>query len=530
MREKTLNWIGVALIGICFVLSLGRILMAKKQTGDKKVIRIAHLQLEGGVRSTLDKLAAEYMRKHPDVEIIQIAIPQKIFTNWLITQLVGGTAPDIIELSGVTEERLVRYFHPLTDEMNRPNPYNEGTELANVPLRSTFFDGGAAGYSSVLLEYFGISISGFTNRAYYNLDLLKQAVGSEKIPQSYEEFLSACESLDAYSRRIEKPLIAVAGSKYNGPMIMNQLFSSQTQKLLGTLMPPAYSSPNGLRIADAYLQGKWSLESPQVTDGLNLMREVAQKMQPGFMQVQREDAMFYFVQGRALCFVSGSWDVTSIREQAPFRVGIGEIPMPSVNNPRYGGNVMGRFSEAGINAGIQFGITRNSEHPEIARDFLLFMAGKEMQELWTKESGWIPAVVGVLPSPQAAPFMPKTDGYVGGFALTNAGGADLNRIIDNNFYLLISPFGGGASFRDAIEKSFRKSLLSDLRRDNQRQLMSSRRTDGILCGMAWMAGKSPGDEDGFARKYDLLIQAGNARDRAFYMTRAILLRAGEATE
>jgi raffinose/stachyose/melibiose transport system substrate-binding protein len=203
--------------------------------------------------------------------------------------------------------------------------------------------------------------------------------------------------------------------------------------------------------------------------------------------------------------------------------------MPSAENPKYGNNIMGRYSEAGINAGIQFGITRNSEHPEIARDFLLFMAGKEMQELWTRESGWIPAVVGVPPSPEALPFMPKTEGYVGGFSLSNAGGADLNRIIDNNFYLLISPFGDGSDFRKAIAPSFRKSLLSDLRRDNQRQLMSSRRTDGILGGLAWMAKKNPADENS-ARKYDLLIQAGNARDRAFYLTRAMLLRAGETTE
>jgi len=530
MRDKVLNLIGVGLIAVCFVLSLGRILMAKKQTENEKVIRIAHIQLEGGVRSALDKIAGEYMRLHPGVKVMQIPIPQSIFTNWLITQLVGGTAPDIIETStGQTEDRMVRFFYPLTDLMNAPNPYNAGTGLEGVPLRSTMFDGGASCYSSQLLEYFGVSISGLTTRAYYNRDLLRKVTGSDAIPKTYEEFLSVCKKTAEYSKRTGKTLIPVAGSKYNGPMIMGQLFNSQTQKLMDTLLPPAYATPNGTRIADAYLRGKWSLQSPAIVSGLDLMREVAEQMQPGFMQVQRDDAMFYFVQGRALCYVSGSWDATSLRDQVSFPLGIGTIPIPSTDNPQYGSNVIGKFSEAGTNAGIEFSLTRNSANPEIARDFLLFMMSKSMQELWTRESGWIPAVVDVQPGEDAMPFMPGEDGYLAGFSLTNIGGADLARIFDNNFDVLISPFGGTQAFLKAIGPAFNKAVISDLHRSYQTQLSSNRRMDGILCGLAWKAEGNPGDAAA-AHKYDLLIQGGSARDRAFYLTRLMLLRAGEPAE
>lgn len=529
MREKILNWTGVGLIGICFLLSLGRILLARKQSENEKVIRIAHVQLEGGVRSAFDKMAAEYTRLHPGVKIVQIPIPQGIFTNWLITQLVGGTAPDLIEMSNQTEDQVIRYFYPFSDTMNAPNPYNAGTELEGVPLRLTMFDGGAACYNSQLLEYFGVSISGFTTRAYYNVDLLRKVTGSDKIPKTYEEFLSACKKVSEYSTGNGRTLIPVAGSKYNGPMIMDQLFSSQTQKLLASLMPPAYASINGPRVLDGYLHGKWSLQSPEIVDAANLMRDVAGEMQPGFMQVRREDAMFYFVQGRALCYVSGSWDATSIRSQVSFPVGIGEIPLPSKSDPTYGRNIFGSFSEAGTNAGIEFGITRNSAHPEIARDFLLFITGKRMQELWTKESGWIPAVTGVTPSPEARPFMPVTDGYLPGFTLKAPGGADVYRIIDNNFYLLTSPFGGAQAFLQAIKPEYDKALISDLQRACRIQMMSIRRMDGIFCGLAWKAAAAPEDAAA-AKKYDLLIQGCSARDRSYYLNRLMLLRSGNSVE
>ena len=96
-------------------------------------IRLAHRQLEGGVREALDALAREHEKGNPGVRIKQIPIPERIYSNWLLTQLVGGTAPNIIQIGmGSTDERLARYFLPLTDLAKAPNPHNAGADLDGV--------------------------------------------------------------------------------------------------------------------------------------------------------------------------------------------------------------------------------------------------------------------------------------------------------------------------------------------------------------------------------------------------------------
>ena len=90
---------------------------SEEAPGDAVTIRIAHWQLEGGVRDGLAEAVAEYTKRHPNVRIIQEAIPEATYGQWMSTQLMGGTAPDIVE-AGMVEGHLmtaffIRYFVPL---------------------------------------------------------------------------------------------------------------------------------------------------------------------------------------------------------------------------------------------------------------------------------------------------------------------------------------------------------------------------------------------------------------------------------
>ena len=89
-REKILNLIGLALVLVCFGLSLGRIVARAFRQEDTRVvttIRFAHWQLESGIREAFDQLAADYMKLHPDVRVEQMPVPENIYANWLRTQL-----------------------------------------------------------------------------------------------------------------------------------------------------------------------------------------------------------------------------------------------------------------------------------------------------------------------------------------------------------------------------------------------------------------------------------------------------------
>lgn len=534
--KRILNTIGLGLLALCFVISLSRIVMLKfgeqTESGAQVIeIRLAHWQLEGGVRTAIDAMAAEYMKLHPGVRITQIPIPERIYRNWLITQLVGGTAPDIIQVgSGITDERLARFFVPLTDIAQKPNPYNQGTELENTALRDTFVDGMSGGFNQNLLEYFGVPISGHTVRLYVNLDLLEKITGTRNLPTTYDELVALTHQVDDFSQKQGEQIIPIAGSRYNSPFLMNALFASQTQKKMFELGPPGTLFEVPARTTEALLDGEWGLDSSEVRSGLELMREIAAEMQPGFMQVTRDDASFYFVQGRALMIVTGSWDATSISQQANFRFAATQIPLPSKQHPRFGSNVVGLFTEAGGNAGVSFGLTRGSKHPETAKDFLLFLAGKQTNQLFTNTSKWLPSVLGVAPDPQAKAFMMQSEGYNPGFPLMHGGNrADTNRLIANNFHYLVGPSGSVEQFVGAIRSNFVPYILVDLKREQREITAGIQRMDVQLAALAEVARNKPKDAIAQA-KFDMIAAAMSARDRAAYFHKNLIRKAEKRIE
>ncbi len=526
--ERILNTIGISLLALCFVISLSRIAMLRfgerTEAGDKVIeIRLAHWQLEGGVRTAIDKMAEEYMKLHPGVRITQIPIPERIYRNWLITQLVGGTAPDIIQIGiGITDERLARFFVPLTDLAQKPNPYNKGTDLEDTPLRDTFVDGMLGGFNQNLLEYYGVPISGHSIRMFINEDLLEEITGSRDLPLTYEDLIALTKQVDDFSQKHGRPIIPIAGSRYNSPLMMTTLFISQTQKKMRELGPPGTLLEVPARTTEALVDGDWGLDSPEVLSGLGLMREVAAEMQPGFMQVTRDDASFYFVQGRALMIVTGSWDATSISQQANFPFAATRIPLPSRQHPRFGGNVLGMFSEAGLTAGMAFGLTRDSEHPEVATDFLQFLASRETNQLFTNTSKWLPAVLGVEPDAQARPFMMESQGYTPGFPLVNAGArADTSRLVANNFHLLVGPTGSVEQFVAAIRENFIPFVLVDLTREQREILQAIQRMDVQLAALGEVSRSKPDDAQA-QRKFDMITAAMSARDRSAYFQQHLI--------
>jgi len=530
MREKIFNTLGLGLLALCFIVSVARILLgnspkeqgAAKDGAEPVTIRFAHWQLENGPRDAFDRIAEEYTKLHPNVRVIPMAIPERIYTNWLVTQLVGETAPDLIEIGmGATEERVARFFTPLADLASSPNPYNRGTDLEGVPLRDTFFDGMEGGYQANLFQYYGVPISGFTVRMFYNLDLLKTVTGSEKLPATYEELVALCRKVEEYNARNHRSITPIAGSKYNGPILMTRLFSSQTQTLSEELSPLGKVDADAVQRINDYMEGKWSLDSEAVRSGFDLMREVGQFMQPGFFQLQRDDATLLFVQKRALMICTGSWDATSIRQQAAFRVGVGQIPFPAKSNPQFGKYTRGALSEAGANAGLSFGLTRHSKHPEIARDFLLFLASRPINELWSKTSGWLPAVVGINVNPDVDPFLPITDGALPGFVPNFPGMADAERIYTNSMHRLFDPFGGTEAFVELIKPNYGKALLSDIERQRRTVLDTVQRSDTQLAALAALAARHPGEVE-YQQRLEDFMQSAAVNEQKYLQIRMLI--------
>jgi len=208
---------------IAFVWSASAIVFYRRQQtppGTTVELRIGHWQLETGVREAFDRMAAEYAKLNPGVRIVQDAIPESTYGQWMTTQLMGGTAPDMIEVGiGVPYNVLIgfhsRYFLPLTASINQPNPYNRGNAFEDVPWRNTFKDGMRSSYVEELQEYMTVPLALFGIRAFYNKDLLRRLTGMADAPRDFQAFLAACERIKRCADEQGRPYTPIAGSAYH---------------------------------------------------------------------------------------------------------------------------------------------------------------------------------------------------------------------------------------------------------------------------------------------------------------------------
>ncbi len=485
-RENLSNYIGLFLLLACFAVALHRIATrppSQPEDGTER-IRFAHWQLEGGLREAFDKLAREYEALHPGVKIEQVAIPERTYAQWMRTQLVGETITELVQLgNGIDDEVLARFFTPLTEYTEQPNPYNTGTELAGVPLRDTILDGmqGESSYRPNLLEYYGIPVSMFTVRMFYNRTLWETMLGDAPTPSNYEEFLALCARVRTVSKETGRSVIPIAGSKANAPPLFERLFSSQVQRLNQSLDTLKTMRPAVTDISLSLLRGDWTLDDPAYTSGLQIVRETAAYFQPGYSQLARDDASFYFLQNRALMIATGSWDSPSFRAQADFEIGVFSLPLPTGDHPRFGRYMLGRSSEAETGTGLSFGIPKQTKNFDRALDFLHFLASKPGNSTFSRVSGWLPSVVGVEPAHYVQPFLPITDGYLEGFRpdMKIAGG-NTARVIASANNILVGPTGSVQAFKDTIREPLKEAIQEDLGRFNHITTLNLNRQDVVL--------------------------------------------------
>ena len=384
------------------------------------VIRLGHWQLEASVREGIDEMAREYRQTHPNVILIQDSIPEGTYGQWVSTQLMGGTAPDIMQVGAVLPDNIWlsyynRYFAPLTRYVNTPNPHNAGTDIADTPLRRTFKDGMKTAYVTEMQEYMSVPLSQFGVRIFYNKDLLKQITGSDVAPLDYRQFLAVCQKIRDTTNPVSgAAYIPIAGSAYHFGHWDGMMFSPVTY---GAFRRADFNRDGFVGNDETFVAFKTGLLDfyyPPYALWLKMLREVTDYFQVGYTGLGRDEAVFLFAQQRAVFMTTGTWDARSLQEQAQgqFEVGIMDFPIHSRDDPVYGSVVEGRIYES-PGAGFRFGVSRDSKHLDVALDFLLFLASQQGNEKLNAIIGWITAIVGTELDPLLKAFEPHLEGIYG---------------------------------------------------------------------------------------------------------------------
>ena len=387
------------------------------------IIRIGHWQLEASVRDAINEMAKEYRKLHPNVYVVQDAIPESVYGQWVSTQLMGGTAPDLVQVGSMLPANIWlsyynRYFVPLTREVNRPNPYNRGTDMENTPLRQTYKDGMRTTYVQEMQEYMSVSLSQFGVRIFYNKDLLKKLAGLDEAPRDYRSFLAACQKISEQKNPRGENYIPIAGSAYHMSMWEGMLFDPMTYGLVRKADFNRDADVGNNELYVAFKTGAIDFYYPAIVAKFRMLREVSDYFQTGYTGLTRDEAVFLFAQQKAVFMSTGTWDARSLQKLAEgqFAVGVMEPPLPTKEDPEFGPVVEGpNYEQAGT--GFQFGITRTSKHPDVALDFMLFMASRPHNQELNRIIGWIPAIIGTDMDPLLKAFEPHIEGVYGAFSI-----------------------------------------------------------------------------------------------------------------
>lgn len=491
-----LHHYAVVIIVAVFAASLIKVYMvSREQEPDNTiVIRIGHWQLESGFRDGINELAEEYARLHPGVKVMQDAIPESAYSQWLSTQFIGGNAPDVVEMGMLPYQIMIsfynRYIYPLTPLVNKPNPYNAGTPFEGVPLRNTFVDGLSSGYVNELQEFMSIPVAGFTSRVFYNKDLMRKAAGTDVPPKTYEEFIALCEKIREYDLGNGQKCTAIVGSKYHINQWEWALAETMTYR---TLEQADFNRDGGVSNDEMFVaikNDRLSFRNSPIEAKYKVIREVSRQCQVGFVGLSRDEGVFLFAQQKAVFISSGTWDMGSLLmiAEGKFELGVMDFPMPRRDNPELGAYAIGpRYDNPG--QAVNFVVTRNSKHPEVAMDFMLFLSSKKMNERFNKKVGWIPSIRDADYLDRLKDFQPNYFGIYANFA-PNLGGETyvrwlqltssfmVNQISYENLVAEFEPFYKNRGVTDFLE----------LKKDWQRALWVNERFLNSIRARALAAG------------------------------------------
>ncbi len=523
------SMLGVLVLGAGFLFCLVDVISRSIRSdgaislSDRRIIHLVHMRLEPGYREALQHVIDQYNALphvlKADVEVRQSAVPMLAYAQYLNVHIVSGTAPDLCEkpqaLRIFGEEFIARYFEPLGEWVIQPNPYNQGSflpdgldpELAQAlsqsSWRDTFLDGMQSGWDTRNQDYYAIP-TGFWGhtRLFFNMkfcaqakDLIRRDLGLQPLPiwlnhvvnemafvrdssalrnwlsddappQTLGQLIVFCHAVRQIARETgDHTLVPIAGGReavaafdayYRVPFTCSYVTILQSSLAGGISHAQTYGG---------WKNGKWSFEDPQVFGYYECLRILCEQFPPGFMSVDRDQAIRRFVTGKAAVVAAGGGDANIIFRTADpsagdgsslsggrgFAVRVTNLPLPG-SDERWSDFVGEKASEAAFAAGAPYSVYQGGRHGEWAVDFLQFLTSFRINEEFNRSAQWLPCIIGTSPAPHLEPFMPDPKGLYRYNGLRfEVPGAHIWDIYRGQLWLYLSGSINYATFADRVE-------------------------------------------------------------------------------
>lgn len=481
IRLSWLTWFGLAVLLCVFVYCFYYALQSgglARHGRDYQVLRIAHWQLESGFREALQEVIDAY-NQEPHVQaarvrVEQLAIPQNYYGQFVNVHLIGGTAPDLLQLgrSTLVARHGPTFFMPLDAALAEPNPHNRAEELeplltaAQVErlVEGSWQDNFTNQLNRTLFSYTGHHFAvplaaGGTVRFFYNRTLLREAkevlaqalqppvtapwlrslladnpdlatlaitrnteelrewLLTDAAPRSFGEFILLCEAVQQMALAEPRSgLMPITAHRDIDAVLAGAYRSLFLYPFARSLDFNSDGMMTGTELFAALQQDTITFRNERVQTTFEFWRRLAQYFPQGFIGMDREQATRRFLSGKALFHPAGSWDAVGIFRHAEgmapaSRFEVGVFD-PVIPKPgdRWGAMRPRLSSEANIHGGLYFALTRGSANGPLAKDFLRYLTSFRQNSQFIQSIGWIPLIEGVVPNERAQPFTPRFAG------------------------------------------------------------------------------------------------------------------------
>jgi len=377
----------------------------------RATIRIGYwLGHHPGWEEGLREVTERYRERHPNVKFILIYQPHKGYDTWVMTQLLGGVAPDLIQMfvtSAVQYGARKGLLVPLARFLHEENPYNPGKAWIDTFYSPVLVDNRNA--DPVFHEYWTIPYGVVSVRMYYNADIFRKL--NLAIPNTWAEFLQVqkvVQEAGIIPLTVSNSPVPVTSGWMQG-FLSNMVLDSLTERV-DVRVPD--SGIDAIEMYAAIRDGLIAYDDPELWEPLRLIGDCAKYWGPGFNGMDWEQSKRVFYQGRAAMMMDGSWEMTGAKEKiaGKFEYGIFRIPTVTEETSPYADDMM---LETAPSAGLEFAVSKDCERRgdlDVAVDFMRFFTAPQNLEVMTRHAYNIPIVPGTAMNPEVEIFRPQPRG------------------------------------------------------------------------------------------------------------------------
>lgn len=363
MRNKMFKCLSILMIAV-FVLAVvpAPAVAAKAPAADKVTVTWWHITTKDPGLSDWKKMADDYMKAHPNVNIEITVLENEAFKTKLTTVMQSGEVPDIFQSwggAGLVEQINAGLLKDITADL----------DADGGKWRKSFAPGALAVFAKDG-KNFGVPWDMGAVTWWYNKDLFKKA-GIDKEPATWTEFLADVKKLKDAGIT---PISLGEGHSWTGMHMWSYLATR-----IG-----------GQKAFEAALNRTGSFADPAfVKAGEELKKLIDMKpFQEGFLGATHDDMQATFGNGKAAMELSGQWAPTTQAANSADQKGVANLGMfgfPAVE----GG--AGKGTDV-VGGGNGFAIGKNASKEAV--DFVKYLTNVENQTIIGAHNSGIPVVVG----------------------------------------------------------------------------------------------------------------------------------------